>query len=164
MRTGARAAAGPFRRTVAWMSRTRLFRALGPRMMPLAEAVGRVFTRGGTPISGVVVPSLTLHTIGARSGEPRSTALMCLPEDDGTIVVVGSNFARPEHPAWTYNLLAHPDAEVDFRGSRRAVRAELIGAGEREAVWARLEAQWPGYRAYERAAERELRMFRLIPR
>ncbi len=134
-------------------------------MMPAIERVGRLFTgTRGTPISGVIVPSLTLHTVGARSGEPRTTPLMCLPEPDGTIVVVGSNFARPTHPAWTFNLLAHPDAEIDFRGERRAVRAQVIDGSEREAVWQRLEQQWPGYRDYERSSGRELRMFRLTPR
>ncbi|WP_277212632.1 hypothetical protein [Isoptericola croceus] len=32
---------------------------------------------------------------------------------------------------------------------------------EREAAWARLEAQWPGYRAYERDSGCTVRLFRL---
>lgn len=155
----------PLRVVVARFTRTRFFRRYGPRMMPPLERFASFVTRGRRgPLSGAVVPSLVLHTVGAKSGEPRESALMCCPVDDGTILVTGSNFARPEHPAWTWNLLAHPDVEIDFRGERRQVRAELVGDDEREAVWRALEAQWPGYRGYERSSGRVLRIFRLVPR
>ena len=74
------------------------------------------------------------------------------------------HFARDQHPAWTANLLTHPDAAVTVRGSRVEVRANLVPTAEREATWIKLEANWPGYRGYERAAGRELRIFRLTPR
>jgi hypothetical protein len=41
------------------------------------------------------------------------------------------------------------------------VRAAPVSDGEREATWVKLERNWPGYRKYERAAGRELRIFRL---
>jgi deazaflavin-dependent oxidoreductase (nitroreductase family) len=159
------AAVRPVRAVVAWGSRTRFFRRFGPRMMPPLERFASRLTGGRRgPISGVVVPSLTLHSIGARSGQPRETLLMCCPLDDGTIYITGSNFARPEHPAWTWNLLAHPDAEIEFRGERRAVRAEAVPDDDRERVWAILEQNWPGYRGYERSSGRQLRIFHLVPR
>jgi deazaflavin-dependent oxidoreductase (nitroreductase family) len=134
-------------------------------MVPPLERVAARLTGGRLgPISGVVVPSLTLHTIGAKTGQPRETQLMCCPLEDGTIYITGSNFARPEHPAWTWNLMAHPDAEVDFRGARIPVRAELVPDSERERTWAILEANWPGYRGYERTSGRQLRIFHLTPR
>ena len=34
---------------------------------------------------------------------------------------------------------------------------------ERDAVWARIEQQWPGYRNYERESGRTVRLFRLQP-
>jgi len=154
----------PVRVAVAWVSRTRVFRTIGPRMMPPLERFAARITGGRRgPLSGIIVPSLTLHTTGARSGEPRETQLMCCPVDD-VIYVTGSNFARPEHPAWTWNLLAHPDAEIDYRGERRRGRAELVTDAEREEVWRLLEQNWPGYRGYERASGRVLRVFRLVPR
>lgn len=157
-------ASRPVRAVVARFSRTRFFRRFGPRMMPPLERFAAVFTGGRAPISAAVVPSLTLHSVGARSGEPRETLLMCCPMPDGTIYITGSNFARPEHPAWTWNLMAHPDAEVDYRGERLPVRAELVPDADREATWQVLEDNWPGYRGYERSSGRELRIFHLIPR
>lgn len=153
----------PLRAAVAWFSRTRLFRRVGPRIMPPLERATARLTRGRMPLSGVLVPSLVLHTTGATTGLERAAPLMYCPEPDGRMLVAGSNFARDAHPAWTANLLAHPDAAVTVRGRRIPVVAEPVGDDEREAVWARLEAQWPGYRAYERASGRVIRIFRLTP-
>ncbi|WP_245534460.1 nitroreductase family deazaflavin-dependent oxidoreductase [Xylanimonas cellulosilytica] len=121
-----------------------------------------VLTRGRVQLSGLLVPSLVLHSTGARSGEPRDTYLMYTPDGPGRAIIAGTSFAQEKHPAWTYNLLAHPDAAITVRGRRIAVRARLItAADEREAAWARIEAQWPGYRAYERDSGRVVRLFRL---
>jgi deazaflavin-dependent oxidoreductase (nitroreductase family) len=118
---------------------------------------------GRTPLSNLGVPSLVLHTTGAKTGVQRDTELMYCP-DGREMLITGSNFARETHPAWTANLLAYPDAAVTVRGWRIEVRASLVPAAEREATWEKLELNWPGYRGYERTAGRELRIFRLTPR
>lgn len=149
---------------VARFSRTLFFRRVGPRIMPPLERMMTFLTRGRVQLSGLLVPSLVLHSIGAKSGIERDTTLMYCPEPHGRILITGSNFARDTHPAWTSNLLAHPDAAVSVKGRRVNVRAELVGDDERDAVWAYIERQWPGYRGYERASGRVLRIFRLTPR
>lgn len=131
--------------------------------MPPFERLMARLTGGRITASGIIVPSLVLHTTGARSGERRRTELMCVP-DDGTWLITGSNFARERHPAWTANLLAHPDAEIDYRGRRIPVHATLVLESEREQVWAIIQDQWPGYRKYEQQAGRTLRIFRLTRR
>lgn len=152
------------RRGVAWFSRTRFFRRVGPTIMPPLERATRVVTGGRIQLSGVLVPSLVLHSTGAKTGIERDTPLMYCPEPTGSMLVTGSNFARESHPAWTANLLAHPESAVSIRGRRMPVHAELIGDAEREAVWNTIERQWPGYRGYERASGRQLRIFRLTRR
>jgi len=153
----------PVRVVVARFSRTRFFRRVGPTIMPPLEKVMTVLTGGRVQLSGLLVPSLVLHTIGAKSGIERDTTLMYCPEPNGVILVTGSNFARGNHPAWTGNLLKNPRAAVSIRGKRIEVTAVLVGDEEREAVWAYIEKQWPGYRGYERASGRVLRIFRLTP-
>jgi len=148
---------------VAWFSRTAFFRAVGPRIMPPLERAMKRITGGRVQLSGLGVPSLVLHTIGAKSGLERDTVLMYCPDGDA-MLVTGSNFARDQHPAWTANLLAHPDVAVSRRGRRIPVRAHLLDDAEREATWPKLERNWPGYRKYEVAAGRTLRVFRLTPR
>ncbi len=145
------------------MSRTKTFRVLGPKVMPPLERVSRVFTRGRTPVSGAIVPSLTLRTVGAKSGEPRQIELMYCPDGE-EMLVTGSNFARDTHPAWTTNLLATPEAAVVVKGREILVTARQVPDELRDATWVLLERNWPGYRGYERTAGRDLRIFRLTPR
>lgn len=151
------------RAALAPLTRTRAFRAVGPRLLPPAERIVRRATGGRVQLSGLLVPSLTLHTVGARSGRPRATELMYTPDGSGAAIVAGTNFARGRHPAWTHNLLTRPDAEITVRGRRYAVRAERIDTdpAAREHAWRRIQRQWPGYRAYERDAGRQVRLFRL---
>lgn len=130
--------------------------------MPPLERATSALTRSNRPLSGYLVPSLVLHTTGAKSGLERDTELMYVPEGDG-MLVTGSNFARDTHPAWTANLLKNPAAAVTVKGRRINVSAVPIGEAEREAVWAFIEDQWPGYRGYERSSGRILRIFRLTP-
>ena len=148
---------------VAAISRTRLFRSMGPKVMPGLERATRLITRGRSPLSGAIVPSLVLHTIGAQSGEPRRTELMYCPDGED-MLVTGSNFAGAKHPAWTANLAVHPEAFVEVRGQRIDVVAARVPDAEREATLVKLERNWPGYRGYERTAGRDLRIFRLTPR
>ena len=151
------------RTAVAWGSRTSFFRRVGPRAMPTFERVVSRLTGGKVTATGLLMPALVLHTVGAKTGLPRHTDLMCVP-DGGAWLVAGSNYGREHHPAWSSNLLAHPDAEISYRGRRIPVTAALVPDDEREAIWATLQRQLPGYRNYEAVAGRKLRIFRLTPR
>ena len=151
------------RSVVAPLTRTRLFRALAPVVLPPVERLLAGLSGGRVQLSGLLVPSLVLHTVGAKSGAPRDTYLMYTPDGRGRAIVAGTTFAQERHPGWTYNLLAHPDAVITVRGRRMRVRATLIPEGERDTAWARIEGQWPGYRGYERDSGRVVRLFRLQP-
>ena len=119
--------------------------------------------RGVVESHGFGSDLVLLHTTGAKSGEPRDAPLMYTPDGKGRAIVAGTSFARERHPAWTANLLAHPDAAITVRGKLMPVHATLIGDDEREAAWARIESQWPGYRNYERTSGRKVKLFRLQP-
>jgi deazaflavin-dependent oxidoreductase (nitroreductase family) len=140
-----------------------VFRAVGPVVLPPVEKALTWVSRGRLQVSALLVPSLVLHSTGARSGEPRDTYLMYTPDGQGRAIVAGSAFAQGRHPAWTYNLLARPEASISVGGRRMPVRATLIGDDERDATWARIESQWPGYRGYERDSGRVVRLFLLQP-
>src|SRR5436305_14978094 len=57
-----------------------------------------------------------LETVGARSGQPRSTPLL-YREDDGRVVLIASKAGAARHPAWYHNVRAHP--EVGFTARDR---------------------------------------------
>ncbi|GAB2835673.1 nitroreductase family deazaflavin-dependent oxidoreductase [Lentzea nigeriaca] len=107
---------------------------------------------------------LTLISTGAKSGERRENQVQYVADGDG-MLVVGSNWGKPHHPAWTANLLKNPDIQVNVRGDVRDVRATLLAGAEREAAWRKMVAAWPAFEDYvERSGGRELRVFRLTPR
>ncbi|MHB1138009.1 MAG: nitroreductase family deazaflavin-dependent oxidoreductase [Microthrixaceae bacterium] len=157
--------AGPPRgiRLPGWVMASGPLRWLGPRVFPrLHRGVMRV-TGGRTMLDSRAQPMLLLRATGARTGQPRSTPLATVPLDDGTFLVVGSNFAQESHPAWTSNLLAHPEATVTFHGSTLPVTARLLTGADRERRWAEALRWYPGWRRYEEVTDREFRIFELRP-
>ncbi|MEU3772323.1 nitroreductase family deazaflavin-dependent oxidoreductase [Streptomyces sp. NPDC032472] len=142
------------------VSSTPLFAKIAPHVVPaLDKAVHRI-TRGKVILSAQMLPGVILTAKGAKSGQPRRTPLACMPDGDGW-VLIGSNFGRPGHPAWTANLIANPDASVSWKGREVAVRARLLAGGERAAVWRAVLRFWPPYATYQARIEREIRLFRL---
>ncbi|GAA1867753.1 nitroreductase family deazaflavin-dependent oxidoreductase [Actinomadura bangladeshensis] len=140
------------------------FAKVGPRVVPPLDRTLHKVTGGRLLLGQLLVPSLVLTTTGAVSGLPRRTPLACLPDPAGGWYVVGSNFGREKHPAWTGNLIRTPEAEVSFRGRTTPVTARLLDDKERKEIWPRLTAVWPVYDSYVERAHRELRVFHLTPR
>lgn len=58
-------------------------------------------------------PILLLTTTGAKSGQRRTTPMMCIPDGD-RLLVIASNAGAPRHPDWYRNLVAHPDVAVEL--------------------------------------------------
>lgn len=105
-----------------------------------------------------------LTATGAKSGQPREAPVLPVPEPEGTLLLIGSNYGRAGHPAWSANLLAHPECTLIYEGDERRFRARLLEGVEREAAWARAADSYAGYEAYKAsAAPRVIRVFRLEP-
>ncbi|MFF4589027.1 nitroreductase/quinone reductase family protein [Streptomyces sp. NPDC001388] len=152
-------------RVVQKVSSTRTFAKVAPHVVPALDRAVHRLTRGKVLLSAQMLPGVILTCTGARSGRPRRTPLACMPGSDGrSWILVGSNFGRPGHPAWTANLLAHPDAGISWKGTDIPVTARLLEGEERAAVWKQLLAFWPPYATYQARVEREIRVFRLTPR
>jgi deazaflavin-dependent oxidoreductase (nitroreductase family) len=142
---------------------TALFTRIGPRIVPPLDRFASHLTRGRFTVSDLTAPSLVLTTTGHRSGEPREVPLACVVEPGGSWLVVGSNFGRERHPAWTANLLHEPRAVVRRRGRSVPVSATLLEGPARAEAWGALMRLLPVYDAYEARAHRDLRVFRLTP-
>ncbi|MGG2462378.1 nitroreductase family deazaflavin-dependent oxidoreductase [Streptomyces sp. RGM 3693] len=143
------------------ISSTRTFARIAPHVIPVLDRAVHRLSGGKALLSTRMLPGLVLTATGARSGRPRSTPLACMPQDDGGWLLIGSNFGRPGHPAWTGNLLKNPEAEVSWRGRDVPVRARLLTGEERERAWRAALEFWPPYAAYQARVEREIRLFRL---
>jgi deazaflavin-dependent oxidoreductase (nitroreductase family) len=98
---------------------------------------------------------LLLTTIGARSGQARTSPLMYIPDGD-RLLVLASNFGAPKHPDWYHNLLVHPSVTVEV-GSQtyRATAATLLGP-EREQTWARIVERYPSLAQLQATTRRQI--------
>ncbi|MFH9006682.1 nitroreductase family deazaflavin-dependent oxidoreductase [Streptomyces afghaniensis] len=152
-------------RFVQRVSATRGFARVAPYVFPALDRAVHRLTRGKVLLSAQLLPGVVLTSTGAKSGLPRRTPLACMPEDGGdSWILVGSNFGRPGHPAWSHNLLAHPEARVSWKGQDIPVTARLLEGAERAAAWQAVLAFWPPYAAYQARVEREIRLFRIARR
>ncbi len=152
------------RRLVQKMSATRTFARAAPYVVPALDRTVHRLTGGKVLPSARMLPGAVLTVTGARTGLPRRTPLACFPEESGTWLLIGSNFGRTGHPAWTANLLKNPAAEISWRGRDIPVRARLLGGEERARAWAAVLELWPPYAAYQARVTREIRIFRLEAR
>jgi deazaflavin-dependent oxidoreductase (nitroreductase family) len=119
-------------------------------------------TRGRLSTAGPLASAL-LESRGARTGLPRRNATLYF-HDGERVTIIASKRGWPTHPAWYYNLLAHPD--VVYGGV--PFRAELIeDEAERKRLWELADRVFPEYAGYrERAgkAGRTIPIFQLTPR
>jgi len=108
------------------------------------------------------LPGLRLTVLGRKSGQPRTTNLLCAPYQDG-FLVNGSNWGHPKHPVWTANLMAADTAEVVYRGRTLAVRVKQATGADRARLWPVLLDVWPGYQMEHAMSGRDSRVFLLEP-
>ena len=108
------------------------------------------------------LPGLRLTVLGRKSGQPRTTNLLCAPYQDG-FLVNGSNWGHPKHPVWTANLMAADTAEVVYRGRTLTVRVKQATGADRARLWPVLLDVWPGYRMEQEISGRDSRVFLLEP-
>ena len=89
----------------------------------------------GRVSSGFVTPMLLLHTIGAKSGQRRTTPLTYFT-DAGRVVLIASNYGGTKHPAWYHNVMANPRVTLSAGGYGGTFVGQEATGEERERLWA----------------------------
>ncbi len=108
-------------------------------------------------------PILLLETIGAKTGQPRTTPLMYISDGD-RFVLIGSRGGNPRHPAWIHNLRKQPQASLLAGGRRHQVTAHEAEGEERARLWSKAVEVYSGYDVYqERAGSRRIPVVVLTP-
>jgi deazaflavin-dependent oxidoreductase (nitroreductase family) len=136
-----------------------------PRALPCLDREVFRLSRGRTTFSAWVsgLPIVMLTTTGARTGQPRTLPVLGLP-DGGRLVVIASNFGRPQHPGWYYNLRARPYAMVTWKGSAIEMGARELDGEERQRYLTRSYQAYPWWEQYHRrAAPRQIPVIMLEP-
>ncbi len=73
----------------------------------------------------LLIPSLLLHTVGAKTGQAR-TAALTYARDGDDYLIVASKGGDPRAPGWYHNLRKHPDVEIHVGPRRLAVTARAV--------------------------------------
>lgn len=105
-------------------------------------------------------PMLLLHTIGRRSGREHIVPMRCLIDGDG-LYVFASAHGSTRHPDWYYNLITHPDIEIERGTETIPIRATEIHGAERDRIFALQKARFETFTTYERALDRTIPVIRL---
>lgn len=109
--------------------------------------------RVGGPFEGAALALLT--TVGARSGTLRTSPLAYLIID-GRPVVVASAMGADKNPDWLHNIRRNPTVTVETgRETYRAIAAVPEGA-ERDALFAKVVAEDPGFGEYQEKTTRRI--------
>jgi deazaflavin-dependent oxidoreductase (nitroreductase family) len=105
---------------------------------------------------------LLLHNLGARSGRVRVSPLAYV-RDSGDMIVVASTGGGPNHPAWYWNLKAHPRVEVEVGPETVKVIASEVADEEYARLWALVTEAIPVMLEYQNRTTRRLPIIRLAP-
>lgn len=135
-------------------------RRVGKLNVPIYRATGgRLFGKIGRG------PILLLTTTGRKSRQKRTAPVLYI-EDAGRFVVIDTNAGNAKIPAWSLNLDADPEAEVEVRGKRLAVRARPAQGDERADLWRKHNEQYAGFDEYEEKLpdDRPITVYVLEPR
>src|SRR5574337_770509 len=138
---------------------------LGVRLLHVHNAIYQM-TGGwiGHWIPGLP-PSLLLHTVGAKTGQPRTTTLSYARDGDSYLIVASMGGA-PKAPAWYHNLKAHPDVEVNVGPKRFAATARAVPADDPDypRLWRVVNDNNANrYVAYQRRTSRPIPVVVLTP-
>lgn len=133
------------------------------QMRPMNDRMIANVRNGGSGMPGM--STLVLITVGKKTGQERETPVAYFAQPDGSYVVIASAAGAAKHPAWYFNLGAHPDqARIVVAGRELAVTAEELHGETRDALWQQITASSPGFAQYERSTDRTIPVIRLTPR
>ena len=107
-------------------------------------------------------PLLLLHTVGARSGQPRVNPMMYLADGD-RYLVFASKQGSDRNPDWYWNLRAQPDARIEVGDQTVEVRATELRGAERDERFSQQAALYPGFAGYQAKTSRIIPVVALVP-
>jgi deazaflavin-dependent oxidoreductase (nitroreductase family) len=112
----------------------------------------------GVTMAGM--PVLLLTTRGRKTGKTRTVPVVSFVEGDQTYVIASMG-GQPQHPAWFFNLEAHPEVEVQFGQDHWQARAEVLSAEERARLWPKITTKFPNFGEYQQKTTRVIPVVRL---
>jgi deazaflavin-dependent oxidoreductase (nitroreductase family) len=100
-------------------------------------------------------PLLLLHTVGARSGQPRINPMMYLADGD-RYLVFATKAGADSHPDWYWNLKANPDVVIEVGDEVLTVRAAELTGADRDEKYRTQAERFPAFAGYEQKTTRTI--------
>jgi deazaflavin-dependent oxidoreductase (nitroreductase family) len=154
-----------FQRIVRRTAGTRPLRWLYIRIQQRLDRYLYWLTGGRTTVSSWLsgLPVIMLTTVGSRTGQQRTIPVLALIDGE-RIVVIASNYGQRNHPAWYYNLLAHPRASVTVDGVTYEVEAHELTGEESERYFQQAIEWYPPFINYRQwAVDRRIPVIKFDP-
>jgi len=144
----------------SWIEQTLL-----PQVLRIHDTVYRG-TNGWIGHRTLGIPSLLLHTVGAKTGVDRTTSLTYARDGDDYLIVA-SKGGDPKAPGWYHNLRADPNVEINVGPKRFGVTAKPVLPDDPD--YARLwqivnKNNSDRYEAYQKKTSRPIPVVVLTPR
>jgi len=110
-------------------------------------------------------PNLLLHTVGAKTGQPR-TSTLTYARDGDTYLIVASMGGAPRSPGWYHNLKANPDVDIHVGPKRLRATAQPVLPDDPDyaRLWRIVNVNNAHrYEAYQRRTSRPIPVVALTP-
>jgi deazaflavin-dependent oxidoreductase (nitroreductase family) len=107
-------------------------------------------------------PLLLLHSIGAKSGVERVNPMMYLADGE-RYLVFASKAGAPTNPDWYHNVKAHPRVTIEVGTQTMEADAVELEGEERDRMYAKQAAAFPGFAAYQENMDRVIPVVALTP-
>ena len=127
-------------------------------MSDFNQAIIDEFRANGGKVGGYFAGAnmLLLHTIGAKSGQPRTNPVVYTTDGD-RLVIIASKGGADSNPDWYYNLLANPSVTVELGDDQFQARATAVTQEpERSRLYAKMVAHRSGFADYEQKTSRKI--------
>jgi deazaflavin-dependent oxidoreductase (nitroreductase family) len=111
------------------------------------------------------VPSLLMRSVGRKTGEARTAALVYAKDGD-SFVVVASNGGADRPPGWLHNVKAEPNVDVQVARRRTKATAEVLTPehADYERLWKLVNVtNHQRYDSYQAKTARPIALVRLTP-
>jgi F420H(2)-dependent quinone reductase len=136
-----------------------------PQVLRVHDTVYRK-TNGWIGHRTLWIPSLLLHTVGAKTGQAR-TASLTYARDGDDYLIVASKGGDPHAPGWYHNLRKNPNVEINVGPKRFGVTARpaLPGDPDYPRLWQIVNKNNSNrYTAYQKKTSRPIPVVVLSPR
>ncbi len=100
-------------------------------------------------------PLALLHTVGAKSGQPRINPVACMKDGDHYFIIASKGGA-PENPDWYYNVVANRLVTIEYGTETFKAQATVATEPERTRLYNKMAAERPTFAEYERKTTRKI--------